>query len=74
MDIWTISPDGNAAVRLTSGAGSNENPVWSPDGRFLAFMSTRNGPPEIYIMGADGSNPRRISFSGGNAMPYWSDY
>jgi TolB protein len=74
MDIWTISPDGNAAVRLTSGAGSNENPVWSPDGRFLAFMSTRNGVPEIYIMGADGSNPRRISFSGGNAMPYWSDY
>lgn len=74
MNIMTISPDGKDPAKLTTGAGSNENPSWSPDGRHLVFMSTRTGSPEIFMMNADGSNQKRISFSGGNTMPKWSDY
>lgn len=74
MNIMTISPDGKDPLKLTSGTGSNENPSWSPDGRHIAFMSTRTGGSEIFMMRADGTNQKRISFSGGNYMPKWSDY
>lgn len=74
LNIMTISPDGKAALKLTTGSGSNENPSWSPDGRHLVFMSTRTGSSELFIMNADGSNQKRLSFSGGNSMPRWSDY
>ncbi|HKP95044.1 MAG TPA: Tol-Pal system beta propeller repeat protein TolB [Fibrobacteria bacterium] len=74
MNIMTISPDGKDPAKLTAGSGSNENPSWSPDGRHIVFMSTRTGSPEIFMMNADGSDQKRISFSGGNYMPRWSDY
>jgi TolB protein len=74
LNIHTISPDGKVPVKLTSGAGSNESPSWSPDGRHIAFMSTRTGSPEIFMMRVDGKETRRVSFTGGNSMPSWSDY
>lgn len=74
MNIFTITPDGKDQVKLTTGAGSNESPSFSPDGRKIVFMSTRTGNAEIYMMDADGKNQKRISFSGGNSMPRWSDY
>ena len=74
FNIYTVTPDGKDPVKLTSDAGSNESPSWSPDGRHLIFMSTRTGSPEIFVMGADGTEPRRLTFSGGNSMPSWSDY
>lgn len=74
MNIMTISPDGKDPLKLTTGQGSNENPSWSPDGRHIVFMSTRTGGSEIYMMDKDGKNQKRISFSGGNFMPKWSDY
>ena len=36
-------------------------PVWSPDGRQLAFQSARDGNLEIYVMNADGTNPVRLT-------------
>ncbi len=74
MNIMSLSPDGKDPVKLTTGAGSNENPSWSPDGRHIVFMSTRTGGSEIFMMNADGTAQKRISFSGGNFMPKWSDY
>lgn len=73
MNIYTIAPDGSDPVRLTSG-GSNESPTWSPDGRFIAFSSTRAGAADIYVMQADGSGLRRLTWSGGNTMPSWSGF
>ena len=73
FNVYTIAPDGSDAVRLTSG-GSNENPVWSPDGRFLVFSSTRAGAADLYVMRADGSGLRRLTWSGGNTMPSWSGF
>ncbi len=73
MNIMTISPDGKDPLKLTTGAGSNENPSWSPDGRHLVFMSTRTGSSEIFMMNSDGTSQKRISFSGNNFMPKWSE-
>jgi len=48
-------------VRLTRAHGNDFSPAWSPDGRRLAFRSTRNGNDEIYVMEADGRNQRRLT-------------
>ena len=54
----------------------NSDPVWSPDGSKLAFVSNRDGTPEIYVMESDGSNQTRATFSAGGAFgamwPAWS--
>src|SRR5581483_3411029 len=42
-DIWTVSRDGGDARRLTSAVGSNNNPVFSPDGTKIAFTGTYAG-------------------------------
>ena len=48
-------------------------PVWSPDGGRLAFVSERDGNPEIYVINADGSDQRRLTQSPGfDGFPAWS--
>ncbi|MEN3038873.1 MAG: S9 family peptidase [Candidatus Kryptonium sp.] len=49
-DIYLISIDGKEKIQLTKGEGSNYSPAWSPDGKKLAFISTRDGEPQVYIM------------------------
>jgi TolB protein len=57
----------------TRGVGTNYVPVFSPDGKQLAFMSARDGNPEIYVMNADGSNIRRLTnHPAGESSPTWS--
>jgi TolB protein len=51
---------------------NDTSPVWSPDGRFIAFVLGRNGKREIYVMNADGGNQRRLTRSQEDAMmPAW---
>ncbi len=58
---------------MTSDEAEDINPDWSPDQRRIVFVSTRDGNRELYVMNADGSNQRRISFGGGRyATPVWS--
>ncbi|MCL1901562.1 MAG: hypothetical protein FWG51_04090, partial [Firmicutes bacterium] len=60
-------------TRLTSNQRNNENPTWSPDGRFVAFSSTRAGRSEIYIMAIDGSGTRKLAeIPGASFTPSWS--
>ena len=63
-----------AAIRhgLTFNAASDAYPVWSPDGRQIAFQSDRAGNDEIYVMNADGSSQRNLSHHPGyDAFPDW---
>jgi hypothetical protein len=48
-------------------------PAWSPDGSRIAFMSTRDGNREIYVMNADGTQPQRLTVDdAGDDCPAWS--
>ncbi len=52
---------------------SNTSPTWSPDGKRIAFVSNRDGSPQIYVMNSDGSAPKRLTFQGKyNTTPSWS--
>jgi hypothetical protein len=58
--------------QLTDGLADDLLPAWSPDGRAIAFVSTRDGNPEIYVMDSNGGNQRRLTFnSTGDWRPAW---
>jgi Tol biopolymer transport system component len=73
-DLYTIPIAGGTATRITSGAGYDQQPRFSPDGKQIAFVSDRNGSKNVWIANADGTKPRalarseRINF----ASPIWS--
>lgn len=60
--IYTVPASGGKASRLTSG-NIDTNPLWSPDGKSIAFASDRNGGSDIFIMKADGATPTRLTFN-----------
>src|SRR5438067_6104917 len=69
-DIWVVPADGAAAAKpLITGEKSENTPRWSPDGRQIAFISTRTGAPQVYIANADGSNVRAATSREGGAQP-----
>ncbi|MCS7228244.1 MAG: hypothetical protein NZ839_04700 [Endomicrobia bacterium] len=73
FDIFIYDIGKGDYYRLTYGEGSNESPFFSPDGRFIVFVSNRNGKWELFTMFIDGSNQRRIKDLKGNCWyPCWS--
>jgi dipeptidyl aminopeptidase/acylaminoacyl peptidase len=58
--IWLSAMDGGKPRLLTS-QGRNTRPRFSPDGKSIAFISTRSGSQQIWIMSADGANPRQVT-------------
>jgi Tol biopolymer transport system component len=74
--LWKLdlANSGNESGRgvLTRSEGKNEAPQLAPDGKKLAFMSDRSGSMEIWVSGADGSNPVQLSALGKAGTPRWS--
>jgi dipeptidyl aminopeptidase/acylaminoacyl peptidase len=69
-DIWVVPADGSGPPRLLIGGEKSENtPRWDPDGSHIAFISTRDGEPQIYIANADGSNVRQFTKVAGGVQP-----
>ena len=67
--IYVMDADGGNEQRLASNPFSEDwDPAWSPDGKRIAFVSWRDGNTDIYVMGTDGENPRRLTK---NAAPDW---
>lgn len=74
-DIFRMGLEGDLVTQITKGprGAMNVEPAASPDGTKIAFSSDRSGAPMIYVMNADGSNVRRLTFAGKyNASPAWS--
>jgi Tol biopolymer transport system component len=66
--------DGTGITQLTSNAAVDHYPCWSPDGEFIAFVSERDGNPEIYSMRADGTDETRLTNDPANDWwPSWGD-
>jgi Tol biopolymer transport system component len=61
FDIFVMPRGGGDAINLTGGSPGNDlNPVWSPDGAQIAFVSQRDGTDAIYVMKANGASPRLV--------------
>ena len=59
--------------QVTFGEGTNESPAFSPNGRHLAFTSTRTGRVQVFTMGRDGKGLKQITRDGNNYTPGWSN-
>ncbi len=76
-NLWKLAlsgPDRPAVGPLAASTFDEETPDYSPDGKRLAFASTRSGAEEIWISGSDGSDPIQLTSMGGPqcANPRWS--
>jgi len=75
-DIFTVPAEQGDARNLTRSPGSRErDPAWSPDGKWIAYLSDRSGEYEIHVLGADGRTPDRQVTKGATTyryQPRWS--
>ncbi|MCK9315506.1 MAG: S41 family peptidase [Verrucomicrobia bacterium] len=72
-DIWSVPSEGGRATPLTLHVDMDSDPVWSPDGKWIAFSSTRNGNSDIFVMPSQGGSPRQLTFSSEAEAPSgWS--
>ena len=68
-DIYKVSVNGGTAVRLTTQDSYECSPVWSADGRQIAFASDRHGNLDIFVMAAEGGVARRLTYNSVAEVP-----
>src|SRR5215207_6806539 len=61
-DIWTAPAEGGEARLLVSHPATELRPLWSPDGRRLAFVSTRTGNGDLYVLELGAGTVRRVTY------------
>ena len=60
-DLYLIPTNGGESKRLTSAPGADNHPRWSPDGKSIAFNSTRSGSRQVWILPVDGGEARQLT-------------
>ena len=68
-DIYTVPTNGGRALQITTHPSHDTRPVWSPDGKLLAFASDRMGSMDIYVVDKEGGIPKRLTTHSGNETP-----
>lgn len=68
-DVWTVDRAGGDAQRLSAGVGLESYPVFSPDGNKIAFAGEYEGNLEVYVVGASGGVPRRLTHHPDSDVP-----
>jgi len=68
-DIFKVNAEGGMATALTSNSAYDMQPVWSPDGKTIAFASDRFGNFDIFTISIEGGSPNRITYHSGNEKP-----
>lgn len=71
LDLWILAADG-AKRQLTFNDGNNMQPAVSPDGRVVAFTSTRSGAQHIWVMNLDGRGARQLTDGEDDGAPDWT--
>ncbi len=67
-DLWRVPSGGGLALRLTTHTEVESNPMLSPDGKWVAFEASYDGPSEIYVMSVAGGKPERLTYEGGRVV------
>jgi dipeptidyl aminopeptidase/acylaminoacyl peptidase len=71
--VWLMDADGKNARQFTFGEKGESSPIFSPDGKWIAFISSRDGDENLYVISASGGEARRLTnISTGVADPLWS--
>lgn len=68
-DIYTVPTRGGKASQITTNPAYDTRPVWSPDGKQIAFASNRNGNFDIYLVSKDGGIPKQLTTHSANEYP-----
>eukprot|EP01031_Cornospumella_fuschlensis_P005845 gene5845-7259_t len=72
-DIWVVPAAGGMPRALTNSPKHDRHPRWSPDGKWIAFESTRDGEGQIWVMPAAGGEAKKLTtLSTGASQPMWS--
>lgn len=71
-DLWILDTVRGTSTRFTFDSSNNSNPVWSPDGKSIAFSSARSGQTKMYVKPADGSSEERLLSDHEGAPTDWS--
>src|SRR5438876_562156 len=72
-DIYTVETIGGTARPVTSHPAHDIHPVFSPDGRQIAFASNRHGSYDVFVVSARGGKPKRLTFDSAADIPCgWS--
>jgi tricorn protease len=61
-DLWIAPRSGGEAKRLTTGAGTEYAPCFSPDGKWVAFTGQYDGNTDVFVVSAEGGIPRRLTY------------
>jgi tricorn protease len=67
--IFTVPVAGGLAVPLTAGSAHDSAPVWSPDGKLIAFASSRYGHYDVFVTSSQGGTARRLTTYSTDAVP-----
>lgn len=68
-DIYTVPATGGKATQITTNPAHDTKPVWSPDGKKIAFASDRMGSMDVYEVSREGGIPKRLTTHSGNETP-----
>ena len=68
-DIYTVATNGGRANQITTNPAHDTRPIWSPDGKQIAFASDRLGGMDIYLVDKEGGVPIRLTTHSGNETP-----
>jgi len=74
VTLWLLSLETGQVRQLTTGLARDTNPQWSPDGRQIAFLSTRGEKPQLYLIPVDGGEAQVLTTlpQGVGSGPVWS--
>ncbi len=59
--LWLVSTSGGEPKQLTTSPGTNNHPRWSPDGKSIAFVSSRGGSAQVWLLPMDGGEARQLT-------------
>jgi dipeptidyl aminopeptidase/acylaminoacyl peptidase len=62
-DVWMVSADGGKPIRMTTSPKSDTQPRWSPDGKQIAFISSRAEKPQLFLISPFGGEPEKLTES-----------